>query len=311
MSRCAVLAWSFAALLLVLHALQALVAERTAPTLLLTYAPQQPFALLAFGPLLFALLRRDRAAVLGALAGCALALALLGGALPSQTRAVGEAWGVMTYNVARGQRGPQELARVVRDEAPDVVCLQEVNGLRPDFLSRLARELPQFTLVADREVALLTRFPVRAGRVHELPDTQRRFLEARLDVRGTPVTVVNVHFTTVLLRGDIPGTAKRREAQARRLTDLARAAPGAFLACGDFNTPPKGRVYGQLRAVLSDAFVQVGSGFGWTFPARMPLLRLDQVWLSPDLRAVRAQVPSALASDHRPLVVDVAFPAVR
>jgi len=189
----------------------------------------------------------------------------------------------------------------------DVVCLQETNGLEPGFLTRLKQELPGYGLVRSREVAILTRFPVRAQRNTLLPATERTLLTAVLDVNGQAVTVLDAHFTTILLRGGWREMRASREAQLQSVLRVARDMRGLLVLCGDFNAPTRDLVYGQLKRTFRNAFDDAGAGFGYTFPANVPLVRIDHVWLR-ELDAVRAQVLQGRASDHRPLVVDIAVP---
>jgi endonuclease/exonuclease/phosphatase family metal-dependent hydrolase len=56
--------------------------------------------------------------------------------------------------------------------------------------------------------------------------------------------------------------------------------------------------------VLPDIWrAEFGSGF--TFPATEPLRRIDYVLASPHFRTQNASVPAVLASDHRPVVVEL------
>ena len=222
---------------------------------------------------------------------------------------------LMTYNVARGgageraagQSAAEALAAAVLAQRPDVICLQEINGLQPTLFPELLRRLPGYTAVPSREVAILTRFPVLERQETALPGTGRRLLSAALKVQGVRVTVLNAHFTTIPLRGGWTAARDARDAQLRALLGAAQTTPGPLLACGDFNTPAHGRVYGELKRHFANAFEQAGSGFGYTFPASFPLVRIDHVWLR-GAHATRGAVPESRASDHRPLVVDPMVP---
>lgn len=300
-------AWVWAGVVGAVVVSNAVLAERTAPTLVLAYYVLPPVwvgaSLLV---LLTVALGRRRRALPGALAALVLSLLMLDLQLPKAVDGDADLR-LVTYNVARGGRGSEvDLAAALRDADADVACLQETNGLKPGFLTRLAARLPGYAVVPGGEVAVLTRLPVLKARVHPLPDTTRRLLEVRLDANGRPLTVVDAHFTTVLLRGDLARTRDRRESQLDALLDLAARTPDPFVACGDFNTHRAGLVYARLRGALGNAYEEAGSGFGATFPAAFPLVRIDHVWLR-GARAVRARVGEGRASDHLPLAVDLRF----
>lgn len=63
-----------------------------------------------------------------------------------------------------------------------------------------------------------------------------------------------------------------------------------------------------VAAGFRDAQMEAGSGPGFTWPARNPpVLRLDWI-LSRGLVASEARVGSARASDHRPVITELAWP---
>lgn len=283
--------------------------EASLPTALLAYAPpillMWPAGLL----LLAALWRPQRAALPLALLACLAALAYGGLSLHPPQPASGLR--LLSYNVARGGLGsPAQLAAEIRAADPDVVALQEVNGLRdpatgPGFLVELASQLPGYRLVRAREVATFSRLPMTASRAIGLPNN-RALLEVRLHWQGRQVRVVNVHLGTISFSGVLNGrfarTAALRATALNTLMSLAEAEPGPLVLVGDFNTPPRGPEYQRLNRHAPDAFEQSGLGFGWSFPARAPLWRIDHLF-SRDLTAQRAELRPAGGSDHRALLV--------
>ena len=314
-SPSSLLAWGTLLTVLLLWVLTTFVAERTVPTLLLTSFGLPQFWLILTLPALVVSLRQRRPdAILASVLAVALALSMLGWQGLGWQGPVGTKMGtdeptsfrLMTYNIARGAGGSAALAATVSAQRPDVVCFQETNTLTPGGLADLEGRLPGYAAVHSREVAILTRFPVLAQRDEPLPGTTRRLLSARLNVKGHPVTVMSVHFTTVLLRGGWEEGRQHRSDQARAVLEGARQTTGAFLACGDFNTPPRGQIYTGLKQTFTNAFEEAGNGFGYTFPSSLPLVRIDHVWLR-GMHARRSWVPSSRASDHRPLVVDLAL----
>jgi vancomycin resistance protein VanJ len=145
----------------------------------------------------------------------------------------------------------------------------------------------------------------------------RPVLRLTADWQGKPLTVANVHFVlstpighirTLGVRGFVDTAIEIRRSQAEALMGALAEETGPLIVCGDFNTPPRGTVYASLARRWQDAFGAAGWGFGYTFASRAPLLRIDYVWLSAGLRPIRVEVPPSRASDHRPVVTDVAVP---
>jgi vancomycin resistance protein VanJ len=301
---------------------------------LLCYIPQHLFGLPTL-VLLAASLRRRRWKDAGAYA---LTLALfvhvfLGFQIPVAStwrRLSSEARGTpvraMTYNILGGRRGVAPVAAVIRAQNPDVLFLQEavVIGDSPDPVAPLLALLPGYNIAREGEVVIMSRFPILARRSRQFPDGANRFvLEAVLDVRGRPVRAICVHPYTITFRDPrrsfperIAHSLKVRNAQVNVLLQSVDAPPSTWrrewrqapiLVAGDFNTPPRGRVYNALAARWSDSWREAGWGTGHSYRSDLPLVRIDYVWHSGHWSARGARTLKSLASDHRAVVVDLSL----
>lgn len=96
-----------------------------------------------------------------------------------------------------------------------------------------------------------------------------------------------------------------RAVQARRLRALLDAEPLPFILCGDLNSTPSNWVYAHLSRGLRDAFRESGRGWGNTYPAQRPLVRIDFILVSPEWTVRRAKVDDTLSSDHRPVLAEL------
>ena len=79
------------------------------------------------------------------------------------------------------------------------------------------------------------------------------------------------------------------------LADPACSPPR--ILCGDLNAWPGTATYRKFRSRLLD--VQESKAFGWprnTFPARLPLVRIDHVFHSPDVRVISARAANSVDS---------------
>lgn len=73
--------------------------------------------------------------------------------------------------------------------------------------------------------------------------------------------------------------------------------------------------YRELRRRLLDAYREAGWGFGHTFPdmevrsmpTPFPLVRIDYIFHSRDMRASRSYVGDRGGPDHRFLVAELSF----
>lgn len=327
------------ALLLALWFLQESIGEANRFTALLVYVPQHGFGLLTALLALVALRRKRRkllalnAAALVFFVCHFLGLRLGWGASRQASVAMtsGTTLRVMSYNINYGRRGAARIAAVVRRERPDVLCLQETNYFRgePDPVPEIARRLPGWHMARGIEVTTFSRFPIVARRLHPMPQpAKRNLLETTLDVRGRRLRVFNIHMSTAPLPPAVRrsrfllfrwgGSAAMRAAQISILTrvieaeaetgDAGVAQRTPFVVLGDFNNPPRGRLYRRMSRNWTDAFAAAGRGLGYTFRSELPLMRIDYVWAGPGLGVTRCHAPGARASDHRPVVADLSLP---
>jgi endonuclease/exonuclease/phosphatase family metal-dependent hydrolase len=256
--------------------------------------------------------------------------ALIAPARLMSTQAPGTAVRVLTYNVhgcvgIDGRHDPLRIARVIADCGADIVALQELDVQRgrsrgidqPRSIAESLGMHVQFSAARECDGgsygnAVLSRHPIEAVRGASLPQRgarweQRALQWVRVHAAGLSLNVLNTHLGL---------DARERELQAaaivgREWVEAARTL-GPTVLCGDFNSSPRSIVYRQLTSELRDAQRSTAprSGPRGTFPSLLPWLRIDHVLVSPDL-AVRscrvfASWRAKLASDHLPIVVDVA-----
>ncbi len=239
---------------------------------------------------------------------------------------------IMTYNIniCCGRDGrclPERIAEVIGRYNPDVVALQEVdaNVSRTDFVrqaSCIAESLDvDFHFHAVRQIeegsygnALLSRHPMRLVRAADLPglagrprQEKRGALWAEVSMQGRKIQVITTH----LGRNRRERLAQSRALLGREWLNSPHCLSPAIL-CGDFNFLPGSPAYRQIRSSMSDAGNGTGKRSPRTWPSRFPLLRLDYVFVSPDLAVQTAHVPrndlTQAASDHLPLLIELRLP---
>jgi vancomycin resistance protein VanJ len=305
-------------LLLVLLALtDERLAEHNWLMTIIAYVPQHPFALVTIGLIIFAFLKRNtRALILQIPASVLLLIYFFGFNIPfGSSHKVQNPipLRVMTYNLY----GKPATSAVLRAANADIICVQESrdeNGL----LKTLKAALPKFFVAHEGEITILSRYPIRTRKVQHLSRSWRTILEVDVDVGGTLVRVVSVHFNTLNIQGGNyyrthPQTTPKRVTDSiadrletmQKLLEIAKRSNIPLLVMGDFNTPPRGHLYSTLKQELEDAFSATGWGFGYSFRSDLPSLRIDYVWVNRFVRPTRAFMIDTRASDHRPLIAEI------
>jgi endonuclease/exonuclease/phosphatase family metal-dependent hydrolase len=237
---------------------------------------------------------------------------------------------IMTYNVhgcvGRDRRlDHARIAAVIAEENPDIVALQELDVSRDRsgrahqaqvIAAHLNMEFhfhPAFRIREEEYGdAVLARWPLRVRKAAGLPTVNERLafeprgaLWVSAEVEGRQIQVINTHLGL---------SNNERKAQIAALMGgewlqhPECTAPSVL--CGDFNAIPGSSVYRSAMKGMRDTQRMIlGQRARPTFPSRWPLLRLDYILVSSDLRCEAVRVINSrlacMASDHLPLVADV------
>ncbi|HET7698609.1 MAG TPA: endonuclease/exonuclease/phosphatase family protein [Vicinamibacterales bacterium] len=225
---------------------------------------------------------------------------------------------------AKGADNLDGVARLIDAARPDIVLLQEVDrgtarSGNVDQIARLAEATGYAAAFAPSLVSYqggqygiaalarafvgyhstiplaVTPVQTRAGGSRE----PRVALLAFVTVRGSSWRLVNTHVD--------PSDAAARAQELKQIADLARqqqAEGRPLVVGGDLNATPDDAGLEALRAAgLRDAWVECGTGDGFTYPADKPAKRIDYLWLAGSLHCASAAVIDSTISDHRPLLV--------
>jgi endonuclease/exonuclease/phosphatase (EEP) superfamily protein YafD len=219
---------------------------------------------------------------------------------------------VVSLNCAGGD---SRAAEEVIAQKPDVVLLQECPT--PIYVKKLARKL------FGKEAAWLTALDpaiIVRGKLEPLPlprDLQGSFVRGRATFPdGRSVDLVSLRLTPAVLRMDLwsldrwQTQMENRQARRTSLIDLKDALGNSrspLIIGGDFNAPQGDGAIQALAPRLRDAFREAGVGWGNTIMNDLPLLRIDQVWISRELTAHAANALHTRFSDHRMVVCDLRF----
>jgi len=235
---------------------------------------------------------------------------------------------IATYNIhkCRGMDGrvhPDRVARVLEEVNADILSLQEVvsheGAAAADHQADyLAGRLGLFGAMGETRKhrggaygnVTLSRWDFKLVRPIDITIGAREERVAlRTDIRlgGHVLHLFNVHLGTAL---------RERRQQALRLVDrdLLRAIDisGPRIVLGDFNEWVRGLVTKTLVAEFHLTDLRAHLTRARSYPALLPLLHLDHIYLDHHLRVEKAfyhrSRRSLIASDHLPLVADLVLP---
>jgi len=209
----------------------------------------------------------------------------------------------------------QRMYEELKKASPDVLCLQEfytnTNPDKPDNLDSIRKELnyPHHYFVRSLihwdtwhyGTVIFSRFPiidttrVKLFEVSKGPGTED-LIAASLLIKGDTVRIISTHLVSYKLQQDdyqaVTGaevhkahgllykmhrTFKLRSEQAHIIRNEIDRSKHPLIVVGDFNDVPVSYTYRTIRGDLQDAFLEQGSGFGRTFSAISPTLRIDYI----------------------------------
>jgi len=232
----------------------------------------------------------------------------------TSSRRGGSALRILTFNIGNGLAEPGPLIAMLRSAEWDLVALQEVSEIQGKALEREMADSYPHRAIQARGVAgkaLLSKHQISNPEDLLLP-CGRPHQRADVEVAGRKLQIVNAHVPLEHAAFSVLGKAG---SEVDLLAERAMASTPSLLV-GDFNKTPYSLLHRRLgRHGLLDAFREAGNGCGFTFPIfgrykripLPPLVRIDYVWHTPDLRAIRCRTGPDGGSDHLPLQAELEF----
>jgi vancomycin resistance protein VanJ len=231
---------------------------------------------------------------------------------------------VLSFNVGSDNAVPPAVA-VILAAKPDIVLVQEHE---PGLVQPLTAALPAFHTHVEGQFFLLSRYRILDVFLPpklDVPGSEprsARFVRYTLETPLGPIDVFNVHPVSPrqgmeevrgngllyeLRKGHLfrPEAAQALVANAvlRRLQVQAVASEAArssrpVIIAGDTNLPGLSWIFAGALARYRDGFAEVGRGFGYTYPASRPWMRIDRILTNERLAFRRFEVVPDRASDH-------------
>ncbi|MFD8205877.1 endonuclease/exonuclease/phosphatase family protein [Streptomyces sp. NPDC059695] len=249
-----------------------------------------------------ALLRRAPVAAAVAVVVPAVAwLAAFGGALTDKTSPGGDLT-LVSHNVNQANPDPEGTVRSLLAAGADVLALEELSpATAPAYEQALAEAYPYHFYQGT--VGLWSVHPLSDARaVPIMPWT--RAMRATVDAPGGPLAIYVAHLPSVRV-GPAGFTAGARDEAMGLLVAEVRDEPvRRVVVLGDLNGSTDDRALRPLTDRLVSAQAEAGAGFGFTWPARLPVVRIDQILLG-GVRAASAWTLPATASDHLPVAARI------
>ena len=249
--------------------------------------------------------------------------------------ATGPTFKLMTNNI--GENHGKSILPFAEANKPDIIVLQDAGRRGPEY----QKMFPEAYLHGYDQFLVISKYPVLNGGVLDMSDAEGRPVAAwfEIDLNGQGIYVFAVHMPTpraqlnAIKGSGLLGSVAHRVKKgghaekvyleskeffghqlelAQKLIDFTNEADKPFVVCGDFNVPTHGKTYHLYKKHWTEAFAASGKGFGWTFPGDTKLvpawLRLDNIYVSQELRPIHTFAEADRPSQHRSMLATLQLP---
>lgn len=220
----------------------------------------------------------------------------------------------------------------------DVICLQEFYNERNSKYFNSIKQLKKglkakyyFSASHTNRVGgefgmiIFSNYPIIGkGVIEQKTKSNNQMLYLDIKVNDKPIRVYNIHLQSMSINEnditDVDSTSKNkikkvikrikkgfieRTQQLALLEEHLELCPYPVIINGDINDLPCSNTYQRLQKKLKNSFEEKGKGFGVTYNGKLPFLRIDNQFFSPELSLNKFTViDSVKYSDHFPLYAE-------
>jgi len=252
-----------------------------------------------------ALLRRSASAVVALLLPAMVWLSLFGGVPGDKSRPGGDL-SVASENVDAGNPDPAATARDLAASGAGVLALVEMTPQAVvTYEQGLAKAYPYHAVVGT--VGLWSKLSLSDTRPVDIGMDPTRALRTTVATDHGPLAVYVAHLGSARVNPLEGFSVGQRNAGADALGGaIAAEQDKRVVLLGDLNGSLEDRAFDGITSQLRSAQDVAGDGFGFTWPASFPVVRIDQI-LVRGVEPDSSWVLPANGSDHRPVEATISW----
>jgi len=211
-----------------------------------------------------------------------------------------------------------DISNYLKDQFPDILVLQEFKtDKQTDFLQYPYKHIVLKGKKRKAGLAIFSKYKIINQGNLDFQDTYNNAIWADIVIKKDTLRVYNVHLQSYKIvkpenlveqdkskvREKLKKVFKRQYQQAERIASHAEKSPYPVVIAGDFNNTAFSAPYRILKENKTDAFVDTGEGFGFTWRYKWVPLRID--FILPDDKKMQVLQFETLNhfrySDHYPI----------
>ena len=215
---------------------------------------------------------------------------------------------VLHSNLLSSNQNYSLLAKLLDEESPTIVVLQEVN-IR--WLSQLATVLSSYKYTIEKPqrdnfgIAVFSRIPLDEANVISLGNLGVPSIEVTFSLQSESVKLIATH--------PVPPTSDiyygARNEQLTRVAKHISLHTGPKLIIGDLNVSMWSSDYVKFEALSGLTNARKGWGVMPTWPTQLPFLMIpiDHILISEHFAVNHFKTGNDIGSDHLPLVIELSL----
>lgn len=231
---------------------------------------------------------------------------------------------VMTYNVRLFNKYnwiPEEhvghrIAALVREEDPDILCLQEFHKAEEDLFGQYPYRFLKYKTGRMGQV-IYSRYPIVGKGSLDFPNSGNNAIYVDLEIERDTVRVYNVHLQSFMINPETEEISQensnrlanrmgkafaRQKAQADIFEKHRDSSVYPVITCGDLNNTQFSAIYKQVRGEAADTFEEEGQGTGKTYYFKYYPLRIDFIFAGSGIEVISHKNRYDFYSDHYPVI---------
>jgi len=200
-----------------------------------------------------------------------------------------EAIKMVHWNVARFPFGAAPIYDRLEEEAADIIVLSEVGGKK--HIDKLKGLLGEDSFMESTwHLSLLSKWPIKLK--DRFTPLYGQGVVFQVEHPIEPINIIIIDFFSHF-----------NYSREQPINDIHQAIQRTgfedpLIVVGDFNTPRNCVFFDHLRAHLTHPYEAVGRGLPYTWPAYLPFLGVDHMWVSDHFIPLDYKTKSHWRSDH-------------
>lgn len=224
-------------------------------------------------------------------------------ALRSKIKAPHNSFSIMVSNVRMSNKQYDKFLKVVRENDPDILLINEPNQQWANAISELDTVYKYYIknpLENTYGMMLYCKFKIVVQKIQFIVEDDIPSFYAIIELpSGKKFDIITVHPRPPHLNKN----TDTREAELLQVAQLAKATPLATIVAGDLNDVAWSYTTKLFRKISGLLDPRIGRGFFNTYNALVPFFRysLDHIFYDPAFRLIRLKRLPKFGSDHFPM----------